>query len=127
MAKRIQRRIERTPEERRQLKEIRERFQREKPSLKRLLASGDATEVVSQGEYVGLLKLLGALKRHRESRGMSLADVSARSGMDRGAVSRLENGVYLNPTVDTLYRYAAAIGAEIGFTVSVSSWSGPGN
>jgi len=120
MAKRLQRRIERTPEERRQLKEIRERFQREKPSLKRLLASGDATEVVSQGEYVGLLKLLGALKRHRETRGMSLADVSARSGMDRGAVSRLENGVYLNPTVDTLYRYAAAIGAEIAFTVHVT-------
>jgi len=28
--------------------------------------------------------------------------------------------VYLNPTVDTLYRYAAAIGAEIAFTVHVT-------
>ncbi len=40
--------------------------------------------------------------------------------MDRAAVSRLENGVYVNPTVDTLYRYAQAIGAEIGFSVRVS-------
>jgi transcriptional regulator with XRE-family HTH domain len=40
--------------------------------------------------------------------------------MDRSAVSRLENGVYVNPTVDTLYRYAEAIGAEIGFTVRMS-------
>ena len=37
--------------------------------------------------------------------------------MDRGAISRLENGIYLNPTIDTLYRYAAAIGAELGFTL----------
>jgi transcriptional regulator with XRE-family HTH domain len=40
--------------------------------------------------------------------------------MDRAAVSRLENGVYLNPTVDTLYRYAEAIGAEIAFSVRIS-------
>ena len=117
MAKRIHRKIERTPEQRRQLKEIRERFQRERPSLEQLLASGDATEVVTQGEYLGLLALLAALKKHRESQGLSLADVSGRSGMDRAAISRLENGVYLNPTLDTLYRYAAAIGAEIGFTL----------
>jgi len=117
VAKRIHRKIDRTPEQRRQLKEIRERFQRDRPSLEKLLASGDATEVVSQGEYLSLLALLAALKRHRESRGLSLTDVSERSGMDRAAVSRLENGVYLNPTLDTLYRYASAIGAEIAFTV----------
>jgi transcriptional regulator with XRE-family HTH domain len=40
--------------------------------------------------------------------------------MDRAAISRLENGVYLNPTVDTLYRYAQAVGADIGFSVRVS-------
>jgi transcriptional regulator with XRE-family HTH domain len=46
--------------------------------------------------------------------------VAERCGMDRSAVSRLENGVYLNPTLDTLYRYAGAIGAEIAFTVRAS-------
>jgi len=64
--------------------------------------------------------MLAALKKHRERQGLSLADVAERSGMDRAAVSRLENGVYVNPTVDTLYRYAEAIGAEIAFSVRVS-------
>ena len=65
--------------------------------------------------------MLTGLKRHREAQGLSLTDVAERSGMDRSAVSRLENGQYLNPTVDTLYRYARAIGAEIGFNVRVPS------
>lgn len=119
-AKRIHRRIERTPEQQRRLDEIRERFQREKPGIEDLLASGDASEVVSQGEYLDLRAMLATLKRHRERQGLSLADVAERSGMDRAAISRLENGVYVNPTVDTLYRYAQAIGADIGFNVRVS-------
>jgi len=82
-------------------------------------AAGDAKESVPQGEYIELRALLGKLKKHREQKGMSLSDVAASSGMDRSAVSRLENGVYLNPTVDTLYRYAQAVGADIGFCVRV--------
>ena len=39
--------------------------------------------------------------------------------MDRAAISRLENGVYLNPAIDTLYRYAQAVGVDIGFGVPV--------
>jgi DNA-binding XRE family transcriptional regulator len=118
--KRIHRRIERTPEQQRQLQEVRERFQRERPGLDELQASGDAAEVVPQGEYLELLAMLGTLKKHRERQGLSLTDVAKRSGMDRAAISRLENGVYLNPTVDTLHRYAQAVGADIGFSVRVS-------
>ena len=120
-SKRIHRQIERTPEEKKRLAEIRARFQSERPGLQDLLASGDATEVVSHGEYLDLLTMLAGLKRHREAQGLSLTDVAEHSGMDRSAVSRLENGQYLNPTVDTLYRYARAIGAEIGFSVRVPS------
>jgi predicted transcriptional regulator len=116
----VHRKIERTPDQQRELEEIRERFHRQRPGLEDLLASGEATEVVSQGEYLDLRKMLAALKGHRERQGLSLADVSERSGMDRAAVSRLENGVYVNPTVDTLYRYADAVGATIGFNVRVS-------
>jgi hypothetical protein len=116
MAKPSQRKIERTPEHEREIEAIRERFRRERPSLKKLRESGDVDEVVAQGEYVGLLAMLAALKKNRESQGLSLADVARRCGSDPSAISRLENGVYLNPTLDTLYRYAAAIGVEIGFT-----------
>jgi len=120
MASHTHRKIERTPEHQREIEAIRERFRRERPSLRKLRESGDVSEVVSQGEYVSLLAMLAALKKHREAKGLSLADVAERSGMDRSAVSRLENGVYLNPTLDTLYRYATAIGAEITFTVRAS-------
>jgi transcriptional regulator with XRE-family HTH domain len=64
--------------------------------------------------------MLAALKKHRQRKGLSLADVAEQSGMDRAAISRLENGVYLNPTIDTLYRYAQAVGAEIVFNVRAS-------
>lgn len=119
-AKRKHQKIERTPDQQRRLEEIREKFQRERPGLEELLVSGDAAESVSQGEYLDLRVMLSALKKHRERQGLSLSDVATRSGMDRAAISRLENGVYVNPTVDTLYRYAAAIGAEIGFSLRVS-------
>jgi predicted transcriptional regulator len=117
--KRIHRKIERTPDDQKRLEEVRERFQRERPGLEDLLAAGDVTEVVPQGEYLELRSMLGTLKKHRQRQGLSLTDVANRSGMDRAAVSRLENGIYLNPTVDTLYRYAQAIGADIGFSVRV--------
>jgi len=120
MAKRTHRKIERTPEHQQEIEAIRERFRRDRPSLQKLRDSGDVSEVVTQGEYVSLLAMLAALKRYREAKGLSLADVAERCGMDRSAVSRLENGVYLNPTLDTVYRYAAAIGAEIAFTVRAS-------
>ena len=118
--KRVHRKIERTPDQQQRLEEIRERFQHERPGLDDLLATGDAKEVVPQGEYLELRAMLGTLKKHRERQGLSLTDVANRSGMDRAAISRLENGVYMNPTVDTLYRYAQAVGADIGFSVRVS-------
>lgn len=60
--KRIHRKIERTPEADRRLKQLRERFQRERPGLSDLLASGDAAEAVSQGEYLDLRTMLATLK-----------------------------------------------------------------
>lgn len=118
-SKRIHKKIERSAEETKQLAEIRARFHSERPGLTELLASGDATEVVSHGEYLDLLGIIGKLKKHRQRQGLSLTDVAERSGMDRSAISRLENGQYLNPTMDTLYRYAQAVGAEIGFSMRV--------
>jgi transcriptional regulator with XRE-family HTH domain len=67
--------------------------------------------------YLDLCTMLTALKRHRERQGLSLSDVAERSGMDRTAVSRLKSGACLNPTLETLYRYAEAVRAEIGFTI----------
>jgi transcriptional regulator with XRE-family HTH domain len=65
------------------------------------------------------LRLLTAqLRRLREQQGLSLTDVSERSGMTRAAISRLENGWNLSRTLDTLFRYASAVGAHVALSVT---------
>ena len=68
-----------------------------------------------------LRTLLRELRAAREAQGLSLADVARRSGMDRTAVCRPENGRQVNPTVDTLYRYAAALGKRLAWVVADAS------
>lgn len=58
-------------------------------------------------------ELLRNLKAAREAAGLTLADVSARCGIDQSALSRLENGHTPNPTLDALKRYAAALGKRL--------------
>jgi DNA-binding phage protein len=58
-------------------------------------------------------KLLQDLKAARESAGLSLADVRDKTGMDRSAIAKLENGHRANPTLDTLIRYATAVGKRL--------------
>jgi transcriptional regulator with XRE-family HTH domain len=43
-------------------------------------------------------------------------DLSARGGIDQPALSRLENGHTPNPTLDTLWRYAAAAGKRLALS-----------
>jgi DNA-binding phage protein len=57
--------------------------------------------------------LIAALRTERERQGLSLADVALRSGMDRGAIHKLEIGLNSNPTPTTLTRYASALGTRI--------------
>ncbi len=57
--KRVHRKIERTADQQRELEEVRERFQCDRPGLQDLLATGDAHKVVPQGEY---LELCAAMK-----------------------------------------------------------------
>jgi transcriptional regulator with XRE-family HTH domain len=69
---------------------------------------------------MALLSAVAELKRHRDERGLSLTDVSERSGLDRALLSRLENGKILNPTMATLWRYADAIGSQVTLAVEPS-------
>jgi DNA-binding XRE family transcriptional regulator len=101
-----------TAEERVRERELRDRLQKEKPSLEDLVARGecDPNAVMTMGMYFDVQTALQALKQDRKRRGLSLAEVAERSGLDRAVVSRLENGKQDNPTVATLMRYAAALG-----------------
>jgi DNA-binding XRE family transcriptional regulator len=110
---RAHRKSDRTPEELARIKAAREKLQRERPSLDDLIVSGDVETIMSQGEYFDLVRLLASLKSIRESAGLSLADIAARTGMDRAAISRLENGQVNNPTIGTLQTLAFGLGKRL--------------
>lgn len=57
------------------------------------------------------------LRTAREAIGLSLADLATRSGIDEAALSRLENGRHLNPTLGTLRRYARALGKRLALSL----------
>jgi hypothetical protein len=116
--KRITLKIERTPEELAELREERARFSRERPGPEDL-SPEEYEGPYRQGNIMALLSAVAELKRHREEQGLSLADVSGRSGLDRAWLSRLENGKVLNPTLATLWRYADAIGAQVSLAVEL--------
>jgi hypothetical protein len=76
-------------------------------------ASAEARSLPTRAEmeqaagYLGRLMLY--LRKQRELRGMSFADVAAKSGLDRGMLCKLEKGGIPNPTFLTLWRYAGAL------------------
>jgi ribosome-binding protein aMBF1 (putative translation factor) len=113
--RRIFRANRKTAQERAREHKLRDKLQKEKPSLEDLVRSGacDPDAVMTMGMYFDVQQTLQALKRERERRGQSIGDVAERSGLDRAVVSRLENGKQDNPTVATLMRYAAAIGKRL--------------
>lgn len=54
-----------------------------------------------------------AIREHRRTQGVSLATLSERTGMTRAALSRIENGLNTNPTVETLRRIGEALGLQL--------------
>ena len=92
------------------IKEIRDRFQREKLRPEELIASGDMEPPVSQAAFLATWRAVDALKKARRNAGLSLSQVAARGGLDKATLSRLEAGQHVNPTLDTLSRYALALG-----------------
>jgi DNA-binding XRE family transcriptional regulator len=65
-----------------------------------------------------LERLFQQLKAAREERGLSLSDLTQITGMDRSALSKLETGRRPNPTIETLVRYAEAVGKRLILTLA---------
>ncbi|MCC6682061.1 MAG: helix-turn-helix transcriptional regulator [Phycisphaeraceae bacterium] len=55
------------------------------------------------------------LKAEREKRHISLTELAQRTGIDKANLSRMENNINANPTLETLQRIARAIGGTIEF------------
>ena len=113
----VYRKSTRTPEETARLRADRERYQREKPTPEQLLAEGGHDHFVPMGELLQIHQLAFQLKQERERQQLTLADLASRTGIDQGALSRLENGRNANPTLDTLRRVAAALGKAIYYSL----------
>lgn len=116
--KHMHRKITRTPEEAVRLRADRERYQRDKPTPEQLLAEGGHQSFVPLGELLDLHQVMATLKQERLRQGMSLARLGELTQIDQAALSRLENGKNTNPTLDTLYRVARALGKAISCTVT---------
>src|SRR5439155_22988840 len=86
------------------------------PTQEELEASGVYEGPIKGGAYFTVKVLIHELKKAREAAGLTLAVVSKRTGMDQATLSRLENGSQPNPTVDTLWRYARAVGRQLVLT-----------
>lgn len=96
-----------TPEEAEKYRHLRDAVEKDKPAIfARRAAHGRMLE-----------ELLRQLKAARVAAGLSLADVRERTGMDRSAIAKLENGERANPTLDTLVRYAEAVGKRLVVSV----------
>ncbi|HEV3164997.1 MAG TPA: helix-turn-helix domain-containing protein [Isosphaeraceae bacterium] len=102
-----------TAEQKAAIKPIREQSRREQPRPDELVARGEIDEPIPHGQFLELMALVAQLKTERKRRGLSLTDLSARSGLTRSAISRLENGWNQNPTLVTLYRYAQSMDLHI--------------
>ncbi len=118
----------RTAEEIAEEEQVRAAF-RDRPSLQSLIDRGeiDPERIMTLGAEESLLKGLIELKRARQVRGLSLSEVSRRSGIDLASLSRLEAGKNPNPTFETLSRYADALGLrlELSFVESGVPVAGP--
>lgn len=84
-----------------------------KPSIAELQATGEYRPTVKHGEYIALMHFAESLKRFRQIQQLSLADLASRSGIDKSAISRLENGQADNPTIATLERLARSMGKRL--------------
>ena len=102
------RKIRRSAEEKARLQAIRDQFQTERPSLDELVDSGDYSEPVKHGATLDAMHIASLLKQARIEAQLSLSEVAQRCGLDRSAISRLENGMYDNTTINTLSRLAGA-------------------
>ena len=102
-----------TPEDRTRHNAIRERFQKERPSLQQLVDSGEWTPPLPHYIYLELRLIVRQLKAAREVAGLSLAEVAQRIRLSPDGLADLERGVFDHPTVETLMRYVAALGKKL--------------
>src|SRR5204863_3249652 len=75
---------------------------------------------INRQSFAAILGLMARFKALRENQGLTLAEVAERMGIDAPALSRLETGKVLNPTLARLHKWAEAIGQKLEVNLSPS-------
>jgi len=75
--------------------------------------TGEGDLPLQSGAAMLAVRMAMELKELRVGLGLAIKDVAQKSGLDVATLSRLENGRIFNPRLDTLTRYALALGYEI--------------
>lgn len=99
-----------TPKEAAKYRKIRQQIEVEKPEINARIRARLATKRAVQDAFAHLREL-------REEQGKSLADMRKLTGIDRSALSKLETGKRENLSIDTLMRYAQALGKKVVVSV----------
>jgi DNA-binding XRE family transcriptional regulator len=73
---------------------------------------------INRQSFTAILSLAARFKSIRESQGTTLAEVADRMGIDAPALSKLETGKTLNPTLATMHKWAEALGQKLDINVS---------
>jgi DNA-binding XRE family transcriptional regulator len=71
-----------------------------------------------KAERKAIAELVAQLRDRRVKAGVSLNELAARTGIQKSALSRLENSAAPNPTMVTLQRYAKAMKISIEYVVT---------
>src|SRR5260370_33580367 len=61
---------------------------------------------INRQTFTAILRLIARFKAERESQGLTLAEVAERMGSDPPALSRLEIGRMVTPSMDTLHKWS---------------------
>jgi DNA-binding XRE family transcriptional regulator len=73
---------------------------------------------INRQSFAAILSLVARFRAVRERQGLTLAQVAERMGIDPPALSRLETGKMLNPTLATLHKWAEALGQKLDVDLS---------
>ena len=112
MAKQITRDRKLTPVEAAKYRKIREEIESEKPEI-----ISKAQQARREARRKQLTTVMQSLKAARKTKGLSLTDIYQKTGIDRSALSKLENVANENPTIETLLRYAEIVGKRLDIQV----------
>jgi DNA-binding Xre family transcriptional regulator len=100
-------------EEKAKFREVRRQIADELPDIRRRARAARPRVLLKQ--------VLQALKEERQRQGLSLAGMNERTGIDRSSLSRIENDEDPNVTMNTLLRYADAMGKTLTVQIEDSS------